>query len=184
MLVHTANWLIEDLRAGRTGRALDQNVYIESFCIHARNMIEVLVPRPADDTIRMTDFLLDEPIDTSPEAARLRADRPKIHHRIAHPSRGRHKDFDGWPVLRITGDLIVLLKRFVERIEDARPELRPAFNRSMGVVDAFRLAFAASYAHALGIPVPAAQPPPPGVKVFEVLDVTIGVDERTSTDVP
>lgn len=139
MLVATATELIAfSDHALRDKTNLTTNAFIESWCIHARNLIEFLLPTRQDsDSIAMADFLT-KPLSDGPEEQRCRALKTPLNKRLAHLSSARNKTFKGWEIRDRTVDFITLSDRFVAQVTRSQPDRAAFFSRAVAAHEQFR----------------------------------------------
>jgi hypothetical protein len=107
------------------------NALLESFLLHARNLIDFFFPRPSrrPTDICATDFV-GRWTNTSAARTRLESERYEIDRRLSHLTRHRHSEHQYLPV-RIAGDLVVMNQEFLEAVLAEAPQLDQAFDRPL-----------------------------------------------------
>jgi len=103
---------------------VERNALLEAHLIHSRNLIDFFLPgAKRDDDILLSDFVEDLWTPSGLPAERLGNLRIEIHKRLVHLTRRRSIDFTGWPSLLITGDLMNLVRQFLDNFRTSSPEL-------------------------------------------------------------
>ena len=125
------------------GKSRIRNAVIESFAIHARNLIHFLYPgKPERDEVTASKYFMGRVkwedvrhvISDTLKSARGRADRE-----IAHLTFGRQKVTlakKGWPVAEIHRDIFAVLSLFLLRVPDSL--LLPALLKHRKTLVAFQ----------------------------------------------
>ena len=126
-MIQTLNIHIDErlpLPAADPQDTVERNALLEAHLIHSRNLIDFFFPGSIrDDDILLSDFVDDLWTPSGPSVERLGIFRIEIHKRLVHLTRHRNIDFTGWPSLLITGDLMTLVREFLDVFRQTNPEL-------------------------------------------------------------
>jgi hypothetical protein len=115
-----------------------RNALVESHLIHTRVLTEFFLQGEArSDDIVVSDFVDAAWTPNGPELDRLKDLMPEVHKRLAHLTRRRHVEFPGWYSVLITGDLMILVSEFLDRIGEESPVLDPGLDHALKARDYF-----------------------------------------------
>ena len=127
-----------------------RNAIIEGHLLHTRNLIDFFLPGVTRrDDILVKDFLREAWTPEVLEADRLTLLKPEIDKRLAHLTRERHIEFDGWRSIIITGDLMELVSQFLTRIREISTHLDPQLSDAVRAQNYFDADYGDQYRSAL-----------------------------------
>ena len=104
------------MRSGPTPE--ENNLALEAFLVHARNLLEFFATSGYPDSILAKDFVSQMPRIAMPY---LRSNRKRLHRRLAHPSYSRPRLGRGWELDRLVWEVGTAMGAFLERLEEERP---------------------------------------------------------------
>jgi hypothetical protein len=109
-------------QAQHLGNQWIQNMALESFLVHARNVRDFFATAGSNDDVLAADFLSVPPTVRMP-FLRSAAIRRRLNRRIAHLSFSRSRLKREWNVRRLLNEIDSAMSTFVDRLRKASPKL-------------------------------------------------------------